>query len=30
MSYDIFVGLMDEARRAGAVQFNIVHEAKSK
>jgi biopolymer transport protein ExbD len=30
MSYDIFVGLMDEARRAGAVQFNIVHEAKER
>lgn len=30
MSYDIFVGLMDEARRAGAVQFNIVHEAKEQ
>lgn len=30
MNYDIFVGLMDEARRAGAVQFNIVHEAKEQ
>jgi biopolymer transport protein ExbD len=28
MPYEIFVALMDEARQAGAVQFNIVHEAK--
>ncbi|MFM6171454.1 MAG: ExbD/TolR family protein [Sphaerospermopsis kisseleviana] len=30
MNYEIFVGLMDDARQAGAVQFNIVHEAKDK
>jgi len=28
MPYEIFVGLMDEARQAGATQFNIVHEGK--
>jgi len=28
MPYEIFVALMAEAREAGAVQFNIVHEAK--
>ena len=28
MPYDVFVALMAEARQAGAVQFNIVHEAK--
>jgi biopolymer transport protein ExbD len=28
MPYEIFVALMDEARQAGAAQFNIVHEAK--
>ena len=28
MAYEIFVGLMDEARQAGATQFNIVHESK--
>ena len=28
MPYEVFVALMDEARQAGAVQFNIVHEAK--
>lgn len=30
MPYEVFVGLMDEARQAGAGQFNIVHEAKSE
>ena len=28
MPYEVFVALMAEARQAGAVQFNIVHEAK--
>ena len=28
MPYEIFVGLMDEARQVGATQFNIVHESK--
>ena len=28
MPYEIFVALMAEARQAGAVQFNIVHETK--
>ncbi|MBU3665772.1 MAG: biopolymer transporter ExbD [Chthoniobacterales bacterium] len=28
MPYEIFVGLMDEARQAGATRFNIVHESK--
>lgn len=28
LPYEIFVALMAEAREAGAVQFNIVHEAK--
>lgn len=28
MPYEDFVALMAEARQAGAVQFNIVHEAK--
>ena len=28
MHYEVFVALMAEARQAGAVQFNIVHEAK--
>jgi biopolymer transport protein ExbD len=28
MRYEIFVGLMDEARQVGATQFNIVHEIK--
>lgn len=28
MPYEIFVALMAEARQAGAVQFNIVHEVK--
>lgn len=28
MPYEIFVAMMAEAREAGAVQFNIVHEAK--
>jgi len=28
MPYETFVGLMDEARQAGATQFNIVHEGK--
>lgn len=30
MPYEVFVALMDEARQSGAVQFNIVHEAKER